>query len=137
MTDQVLVQCMDGIATVTMNRPDKLNALTTAGFVELTVKLRQPALDDAAAVVIIAGAGRAFCARGEACGGSANCVPVREAQFERGRNAEPRGGHGSGSLAPHALRHDGRPFGGSARVCRKTQSRVQRSMMMRMPDWRW
>jgi len=65
MTDQVLVQCVDGIATVTMNRPEKLNALTTAGFVELTNTLRELALDDRAAVVIVAGAGRAFCAGGD------------------------------------------------------------------------
>ena len=55
MSDEVLVQCMDSIATVTMNRPEKLNALTTAGFIELTNTLRQLALDDAAAVVIVTG----------------------------------------------------------------------------------
>src|SRR3990172_1284902 len=65
MSDEVLVQCMDSIATVTMNRPEKLNALTTAGFIELTNTLRQLALDDAAAVVIVTGAGRAFCAGGD------------------------------------------------------------------------
>lgn len=65
MSDEVLVQCMDGVATVTMNRPEKLNALTTAGFIELTNTLRQFALDDAAAVVIVTGAGRAFCAGGD------------------------------------------------------------------------
>lgn len=65
MTDEVLVQCADGIATVTMNRPEKLNALTTAGFIELTDKLRQLAQDDAAAAVIVTGAGRAFCAGGD------------------------------------------------------------------------
>lgn len=65
MTNEVLVQCAEGIALVTMNRPEKLNALTTAGFIELTNTLRKLALDDTAAVVVVTGAGRAFCAGGD------------------------------------------------------------------------
>lgn len=72
MTDAVLVQCAHGIAVVTMNRPDKLNALTTAGFLELTKVLRKLALDDEAAVVILTGAGRAFCAGGDVASMAAN-----------------------------------------------------------------
>ena len=65
MANEVEVRCEDGIAVVTLNRPEKLNALTTAGFVQLTQTLRQLALDEAAAVVVITGAGRAFCAGGD------------------------------------------------------------------------
>lgn len=65
MNEQVKVQCDDGIAVVTMNRPEKLNALTTAGFILLTNTLRKLAMDDAAAVVVVTGAGRAFCAGGD------------------------------------------------------------------------
>jgi|SRR6516164_9022974 2-(1,2-epoxy-1,2-dihydrophenyl)acetyl-CoA isomerase len=65
MTNEVSVQCENGIAVVTMNRPEKLNALTTAGFIELTHTLRELALDNGVAVVIVTGAGRAFCAGGD------------------------------------------------------------------------
>lgn len=65
MTSEIIVQNSGGVATVTLNRPEKLNALTTAGFLELTDTLRRLARDDAAAVVVVTGAGRAFCAGGD------------------------------------------------------------------------
>jgi 2-(1,2-epoxy-1,2-dihydrophenyl)acetyl-CoA isomerase len=65
MTTEVEVRRENGIAVVTMNRPEKMNALTTAGFAQLTGTLRQLAIDDDAAVVIVTGAGRAFCAGGD------------------------------------------------------------------------
>ena len=55
----------DGLATVTLNRPDKLNALSeemkddlTAGFAELNH-------DDSVRVILLTGAGRGFCAGGD------------------------------------------------------------------------
>ena len=65
MAEEVVVQCESGIATVTMNRPEKMNALTTAGFLRLTETLRRLALDQEVAVVVLTGAGRAFCAGGD------------------------------------------------------------------------
>jgi 2-(1,2-epoxy-1,2-dihydrophenyl)acetyl-CoA isomerase len=65
MTSEVNVQCENNIAVVTMNRPEKMNALTTAGFMLLTKTLRQLATDEDASVVILTGAGRAFCAGGD------------------------------------------------------------------------
>jgi enoyl-CoA hydratase len=62
MSEQVvLVENQDGIATVTLNRPDKLNALNRelrAAFCTAMQKLR---VDKDVRVVIITGAGRAFC----------------------------------------------------------------------------
>jgi enoyl-CoA hydratase len=57
----VLVDKQDGIACVTLNRPDKLNALNRelrVGFCHVMQELR---LDQDVHVVIITGAGRAFC----------------------------------------------------------------------------
>jgi enoyl-CoA hydratase len=51
-----------GVCTLTLNRPDKLNALTPATFVELRGHLEAVATDDTVRVVVLAGAGRAFCA---------------------------------------------------------------------------
>jgi enoyl-CoA hydratase/carnithine racemase len=52
----------DGIATVTLNRPDKLNAFTVAMRDELIAVFDATDADDRVRAVIITGAGRAFCA---------------------------------------------------------------------------
>lgn len=58
----VLVAHADGIATVTLNRPDRLNALDAALCDALIGTLRDVTADAAVRVVIVTGAGRAFCA---------------------------------------------------------------------------
>jgi 2-(1,2-epoxy-1,2-dihydrophenyl)acetyl-CoA isomerase len=65
MAEEVVVRCEAGVAVVTMDRPGKMNALTPAGFIRLTQIVRALALDQAVAVVVITGAGRAFCAGGD------------------------------------------------------------------------
>jgi enoyl-CoA hydratase/carnithine racemase len=65
MAYDFLYEVQDGIATITLNRPDKLNALTFdiyAQLRDLMVELRR---DEAVKVVIITGAGKAFCAGGD------------------------------------------------------------------------
>jgi enoyl-CoA hydratase len=52
----------DGVATLTLNRPDKLNALNPAMFVELRGHLDAIADDESVRCVVLTGAGRAFCA---------------------------------------------------------------------------
>lgn len=52
----------DGIATLTLNRPDKLNAMNPASFVELRDHLDSIATDAETRVVVLQGAGRSFCA---------------------------------------------------------------------------
>ena len=52
----------EGIATLTLNRPDKLNAFNGAMQHELIAAFDHTDADDAVRVVIITGAGRAFCA---------------------------------------------------------------------------
>ena len=51
-----------GVTTVTLDRPESLNALSSALREQLTAVLRQLAGDDATQVVILTGAGRAFSA---------------------------------------------------------------------------
>lgn len=51
-----------GVATLLLNRPDKLNALTPASFVELRNHIDTVASDDDVRCVVLAGAGRSFCA---------------------------------------------------------------------------
>lgn len=52
----------DGLATLTLNRPDKLNALTPGVFVELRRHLEAIATDESVGCVVLQGAGRSFCA---------------------------------------------------------------------------
>jgi enoyl-CoA hydratase/carnithine racemase len=67
-TDQLLCELAGGVATITLNRPDKRNALSD----ELTPALRQTLLvveaDPEVRCVVITGAGRAFCAGGDVSG---------------------------------------------------------------------
>lgn len=60
-----LYEQRDGIATITLNRPDRLNAITFEVYHELTdffAKLRD---EKDVRVVVITGAGRAFCSGGD------------------------------------------------------------------------
>ena len=62
----VLVEIADGIATVTLNRPEVRNALNRALRQELLAALERLAADRTVRVVILAGAGdKAFCAGGD------------------------------------------------------------------------
>jgi enoyl-CoA hydratase/carnithine racemase len=63
MEPLVLREDTDGVATLTLNRPDKLNALNPALFVELREHVDALAgQTDTVGCVVLAGAGRAFCA---------------------------------------------------------------------------
>ena len=58
----MLRQDSDGLATLTLNRPDKLNALTPGSFVALRRHLDDLAGDTSVGCVVLRGAGRSFCA---------------------------------------------------------------------------
>lgn len=58
----ILLDREGGLATITLNRPDKLNAYTTEMGEEFTLAFRALENDPSVRVVIITGAGRAFCA---------------------------------------------------------------------------
>lgn len=60
--EHLLYDVADGIATVTLNRPDKLNAVNSEMIDELIAVADAADADDAVRVVIVTGAGRAFCA---------------------------------------------------------------------------
>src|SRR5690349_21129299 len=60
--DRVLVEITNGIGTLTLNRPEKLNALDRPLCDELREALALLTKSDAVRIVMITGAGRAFCA---------------------------------------------------------------------------
>jgi enoyl-CoA hydratase/carnithine racemase len=62
MPERIIREDADGVCTLTLNRPDKLNALDTASFDALDALLQALEQDDGIGCVILRGAGKAFCA---------------------------------------------------------------------------
>jgi 2-(1,2-epoxy-1,2-dihydrophenyl)acetyl-CoA isomerase len=61
----ILTSSSAGVTTITLNRPEKLNAFAGAMRGELIAALEEAASDGQARVVVITGAGRGFCAGGD------------------------------------------------------------------------
>src|SRR5690242_21306806 len=57
----VLLEVADGVATITLNRPDAMNSLDVATKEALLAAVRSVAEDAAARCVVLTGSGRAFC----------------------------------------------------------------------------
>jgi len=62
MYDEILYDVSDPIATITLNRPDKLNAWTNRMGEEVKHAVAQAEADRRAVAIVITGAGRGFCA---------------------------------------------------------------------------
>ncbi len=65
MTEDLLEQHADGVVTLTMNRADRLNALSDAMVAALVEALPRLGADPAVGAIILTGAGRGFCAGGD------------------------------------------------------------------------
>lgn len=61
----LLVDVRDGVAVLTMNRPDRLNALSPTMIDTAIATLERCAVDPAIGCVVLTGAGRGFCAGGD------------------------------------------------------------------------
>ena len=61
----LLYEVQDKVATITLNRPDKLNAFTGDMIEAWAQSLADAQADDDVNVVIVTGAGRAFCSGGD------------------------------------------------------------------------
>src|SRR5947199_3535823 len=60
--EQITTEVSEGILTITLNRPDRLNAWTETMARELISAFDRADSDDDVRVVIVTGAGRGFCA---------------------------------------------------------------------------
>ena len=67
--ETIRYEVADGIATITLDRPDVLNALDAAMERELVYVWDRVDADDAVRAVVVTGAGRAFCAGYDLSGG--------------------------------------------------------------------
>lgn len=68
--ETLLTELKDGVMTVTLNRPDKLNAFNTAMSRELIDFFTSVNANDEVRAIVVTGAGRAFCAGADISGGS-------------------------------------------------------------------
>jgi enoyl-CoA hydratase/carnithine racemase len=92
----ILYEVSDGIATITLNRPDKLNAFTGRMMHEIISALDITDVDDDVKVVIFTGAGRAYCAGADlSSGGETFAKGGSDVQTKQG---VPRDGGGLVSL---------------------------------------
>jgi len=64
-SDVLLVRRDDGVCTITLNRPEKLNALNPELMDVFPAEVRKAADDPGVRCVVLTGAGRAFCAGGD------------------------------------------------------------------------
>lgn len=85
MSQELIETISNGVATLTLNRPDARNALTRNMMTALGEALPRLALDSSVRVVVITGAGRAFCAGGDVKGFAA-----RAASGEQGESFEAK-----------------------------------------------
>jgi enoyl-CoA hydratase/carnithine racemase len=98
---EILTEAADGVLTITLNRPEKLNALTRIMLGELLEALERADADDAVRAVVFTGAGRAYCAGADLSRGGST--------FDRGARPqeqapEARDGGGLFSLRVYELK---------------------------------
>src|SRR5256712_6044003 len=79
--EQILYEVGEGVLTIALHRPEKLNAFTPTMMRELLDAFDRADADDAVRAIIVTGAGRAFCAGADLSGGSGT--------FDHGGGAKP------------------------------------------------
>ncbi|HBZ72262.1 MAG TPA: 2-(1,2-epoxy-1,2-dihydrophenyl)acetyl-CoA isomerase [Deltaproteobacteria bacterium] len=93
--DQLLFELEEGVGIITLNRPDRLNAINWDLAVELVALLRELRQRDEVRTIVLTGAGRAFCSGGDAewlSGSSERGLPgLSEVPLERYQRKTPAG----------------------------------------------
>lgn len=83
--EQIAYAVADQVATITLNRPEQLNAYTPQMGAELLDALDRVDADDDVRVLVLTGAGRAFCAGADVSGGGDRFV------YPDGEHVDPGG----------------------------------------------
>ena len=97
--ETLLYDVADGICTITLNRPEKLNAFNTPMMLEMIAAFDATDADDAVRAVIVTGSGRAFCARADLSAGAETFNnDAREALHREARTHEGVHRDGGGLL---------------------------------------
>jgi enoyl-CoA hydratase/carnithine racemase len=101
---QVRYEVADGVATLTLDRPDRLNAFTAVMARELGEVCAVADADDAVRVLVVTGAGRAFCAGADLAEGGATFDRRDQPEDAGTIGGVPRDWGGVASLPFAALR---------------------------------
>ncbi|MEM6583940.1 MAG: crotonase/enoyl-CoA hydratase family protein [Pseudomonadota bacterium] len=88
MEKHVLYSQTDSIATITLNRPDKYNTLRPSLLDDLDDALRQANRDESVKVIILEGAGDAFCAGFDFSDGLEHFEGIVEDNYDPGRDVD-------------------------------------------------
>jgi enoyl-CoA hydratase/carnithine racemase len=113
--ETLLTELSENILTITINRPDKLNALNTVMIREFIDAIETADKDDAARAIIVTGAGRAFCAGADLSMGGGTFD--REARKDR--PPVPHGPDGKPDLSHDSARDGGGRMTLRVFACRK------------------
>ena len=87
---EILVSTADGVTTIALNRPDRLNAYTPTLANELQTAVQQAGVDPDCRVIVITGEGRGFCA-GADMGVLENAVASKGTSESKPNGAAPQG----------------------------------------------
>jgi enoyl-CoA hydratase/carnithine racemase len=101
--ETILYELAENILTITLNRPEKLNAFTIPMLKELLDAFDRADADDEVRAIIVTGAGRAFCAGADLSAGGATFD--RAARGDRA--TPPIGADGAPDLSDEAARDGG------------------------------
>lgn len=104
--ESILTEISDGILTITLNRPDRMNAFTTGMMKEMVAAFDMADVDDGIRAVIVTGSGdRAFCAGADlGTGGATFDYAKRPDRLEHGW---PFKGDGSVDFSHESVRDNG------------------------------
>jgi 2-(1,2-epoxy-1,2-dihydrophenyl)acetyl-CoA isomerase len=101
--DTVLIENQSGVRIITMNRPDRLNALNGEIMTRLADAAADAARDTSVGCVVITGAGRGFCSGGDLKGNSDAVVVSNEAGSRTEQSAARLRGHMETSRLFHEM----------------------------------
>lgn len=99
--DTIQLEVADGIATITLDRPARMNAFTGQMMADLIAAFDATDADDAVRAVIVTGAGKAFCAGADLAEGAATF------DYARHRDGGPVQADGSVDFAHEGVRDSG------------------------------
>ena len=89
----IIYKVEEGIATITFNRPQRLNAVNPVMMAEITDVIQQVGKDDSLRVLILTGTGRGFCSGGDFKGDADSLVTRERASQPRSASASARRVH--------------------------------------------
>ena len=100
--EQITTEIADGIMTLTLHRPDKLNAFTGVMMKEMIQAFDEADRNDDVRVVIVTGSGRAFCAGADLAAGASTLDHTKPYDKEH-----PKGGVSNATYSDEAIRDGG------------------------------